>query len=197
VPPSAARLIAAAIANCKHAISPANLVPPSGTKRRAPASAFGPPRSRYRQLRARAAKSCARGPRPPRPFSARPLDRWRRGFEELVAKVVGFVEAPSLGLDLSLDARGTASNASGNVAGDSRGFHCELRGRREADRGAEVGSRGGKRLQRERHRGGNPLQRERHHGGNPLPPCRAKRRCALGLPLVARKRALLERETSR
>jgi AraC family transcriptional regulator of adaptative response/methylated-DNA-[protein]-cysteine methyltransferase len=30
------------------------------------------------------------------------------GFEELIAKVVGFVEAPSLGLDLPLDVRGTA-----------------------------------------------------------------------------------------
>jgi AraC family transcriptional regulator of adaptative response/methylated-DNA-[protein]-cysteine methyltransferase len=30
------------------------------------------------------------------------------GFEELVAKVVGFVEAPGLGLDLPLDVRGTA-----------------------------------------------------------------------------------------
>ena len=30
------------------------------------------------------------------------------GFEALVAKVVGFVEAPSLGLDLPLDVRGTA-----------------------------------------------------------------------------------------
>ena len=30
------------------------------------------------------------------------------GFEELVAKVVGFVEAPALGLDLPLDVRGTA-----------------------------------------------------------------------------------------
>lgn len=30
------------------------------------------------------------------------------GFEELVAKAVGFVEAPSLGLGLPLDARGTA-----------------------------------------------------------------------------------------
>jgi AraC family transcriptional regulator of adaptative response/methylated-DNA-[protein]-cysteine methyltransferase len=29
-------------------------------------------------------------------------------FEELVAKVVGFVEAPGLGLDLPLDVRGTA-----------------------------------------------------------------------------------------
>jgi AraC family transcriptional regulator of adaptative response/methylated-DNA-[protein]-cysteine methyltransferase len=29
-------------------------------------------------------------------------------FEELVAKVVGFVEAPALGLDLPLDVRGTA-----------------------------------------------------------------------------------------
>jgi AraC family transcriptional regulator, regulatory protein of adaptative response / methylated-DNA-[protein]-cysteine methyltransferase len=31
-----------------------------------------------------------------------------KGFEKLVAKVVGFVEAPSLGLDLPLDVRGTA-----------------------------------------------------------------------------------------
>ncbi len=31
-----------------------------------------------------------------------------KGFEKLVAKVVGFVEAPSLGLDLPLDIRGTA-----------------------------------------------------------------------------------------
>jgi len=30
------------------------------------------------------------------------------GFETLVAKVVGFVEAPSVGLDLPLDVRGTA-----------------------------------------------------------------------------------------
>lgn len=30
------------------------------------------------------------------------------GFEQLVAKVVGFVEAPALGLDLPLDVRGTA-----------------------------------------------------------------------------------------
>jgi AraC family transcriptional regulator of adaptative response/methylated-DNA-[protein]-cysteine methyltransferase len=30
------------------------------------------------------------------------------GFERLVAKVVGFVEAPALGLDLPLDVRGTA-----------------------------------------------------------------------------------------
>jgi AraC family transcriptional regulator of adaptative response/methylated-DNA-[protein]-cysteine methyltransferase len=31
-----------------------------------------------------------------------------QGFEELVAKVVGFVEAPAQGLDLPLDIRGTA-----------------------------------------------------------------------------------------
>jgi AraC family transcriptional regulator of adaptative response/methylated-DNA-[protein]-cysteine methyltransferase len=31
-----------------------------------------------------------------------------RGFEDLVAKVVGFIEAPALGLDLPLDVRGTA-----------------------------------------------------------------------------------------
>ena len=31
-----------------------------------------------------------------------------KGFESLVARVVGFVEAPALGLDLPLDVRGTA-----------------------------------------------------------------------------------------
>ena len=31
-----------------------------------------------------------------------------RGFEQLVARVVGFIEAPALGLDLPLDVRGTA-----------------------------------------------------------------------------------------
>jgi AraC family transcriptional regulator of adaptative response/methylated-DNA-[protein]-cysteine methyltransferase len=31
-----------------------------------------------------------------------------KGFEQLVAKVIGFVEAPALGLDLPLDVRGTA-----------------------------------------------------------------------------------------
>jgi AraC family transcriptional regulator of adaptative response/methylated-DNA-[protein]-cysteine methyltransferase len=31
-----------------------------------------------------------------------------KGFEQLVAKVVGFIEAPALGLDLPLDIRGTA-----------------------------------------------------------------------------------------
>src|SRR2546425_13185710 len=31
-----------------------------------------------------------------------------RGFEQTVARVVGFVEAPALGLDLPLDVRGTA-----------------------------------------------------------------------------------------
>lgn len=31
-----------------------------------------------------------------------------KGFEQLVAKVVGFIEAPALGLDLPLDVRGTA-----------------------------------------------------------------------------------------
>ncbi|MOA10495.1 Bifunctional transcriptional activator/DNA repair enzyme Ada [compost metagenome] len=30
------------------------------------------------------------------------------GFEQLVAKVIGFIEAPNLGLDLPLDVRGTA-----------------------------------------------------------------------------------------
>jgi AraC family transcriptional regulator of adaptative response/methylated-DNA-[protein]-cysteine methyltransferase len=30
------------------------------------------------------------------------------GYEQMVAKVVGFVEAPNLGLDLPLDVRGTA-----------------------------------------------------------------------------------------
>jgi AraC family transcriptional regulator, regulatory protein of adaptative response / methylated-DNA-[protein]-cysteine methyltransferase len=46
--------------------------------------------------------------RPPGQLSPRAPDRRRRPFESLVAKVVGFVEAPALGLDLPLDVRGTA-----------------------------------------------------------------------------------------
>ena len=41
-------------------------------------------------------------------FSRADLIGGDAGFEEMVAKVVGFVEAPALGLDLPLDVRGTA-----------------------------------------------------------------------------------------
>jgi AraC family transcriptional regulator, regulatory protein of adaptative response / methylated-DNA-[protein]-cysteine methyltransferase len=41
------------------------------------------------------------------------------GFEALIAKVVGFVEAPALGLDLPLDLRGTAFQQRGKRCGRS------------------------------------------------------------------------------
>jgi AraC family transcriptional regulator, regulatory protein of adaptative response / methylated-DNA-[protein]-cysteine methyltransferase len=52
------------------------------------------------------------------------------GFEALVAKVVGFVEAPALGLDLPLDLRGTAfqQRVWQALREISRGFDGELRG---------------------------------------------------------------------
>src|SRR6202043_1631434 len=43
-----------------------------------------------------------------------------RNYEALVARVVGFIEAPQLGLDLPLDVRGTAFQRRGGE-GDPRG----------------------------------------------------------------------------
>ncbi len=56
------------------------------------------------------------------------------GFEELVAKVVGFVEAPGLGLDLPLDVRGTAFqrrvwNALREIPAGSTASYTEVAGR--------------------------------------------------------------------
>jgi AraC family transcriptional regulator of adaptative response/methylated-DNA-[protein]-cysteine methyltransferase len=51
-----------------------------------------------------------------------------RDFEELVAKVVGFVEAPAQGLELPLDVRGTAFQQRGmaSPARDTGGLYGEL-----------------------------------------------------------------------
>ncbi|MDS9469099.1 bifunctional DNA-binding transcriptional regulator/O6-methylguanine-DNA methyltransferase Ada [Paracoccus sp. MBLB3053] len=56
------------------------------------------------------------------------------GFEDLVAKVVGFIEAPQIGLDLPLDIRGTAFqqrvwNALRNIAPGKTVSYAELAGR--------------------------------------------------------------------
>src|SRR5580700_2110850 len=55
--------------------------------------------------RGRPGLACARSAGP---VSESQSHRRRPTFERLVAKVVGFVEVPALGLDLPLDVRGTA-----------------------------------------------------------------------------------------
>ena len=73
-------------------------------------------------------------------------------FEQLVANVVGFVEAPAHGLDLPLDIRGTAFQqrvwqALRDIPG---GLDRELRRDRPAHRRAEGGARGGAGLRLQR-----------------------------------------------
>ena len=72
-------------------------------------------------------------------------------FEQLVAKVVGFVEAPQLGLDLPLDVRGTAfqQRVWQALREIPAGYDRELRRDRRADRRAEGGARGGASLRRQ------------------------------------------------
>jgi len=41
-------------------------------------------------------------------FSRAHPDRWQEGFDELVVKVIGFIEQPGIGPNLPLDIRGTA-----------------------------------------------------------------------------------------
>ena len=78
------------------------------------------------------------GARPAGPLPARPADRRRRGLRKLVATVVGFVEAPALGLDLPLDLRGTAfqQRVWQALRGDSGRRDHQLRRDRPADRRA-------------------------------------------------------------
>ncbi len=69
-------------------------------------------------------------------------------FEALVARVVGFVDAPQLGLDLPLDIRGTAfqQRVWQALRENSRGRNGNLRPDRAAHRRADRGAGGGKRL---------------------------------------------------
>ena len=104
------------------------------------------------------------------------------GFDELVAKVVGFVEAPKLGLDLPLDVRGTAfqQRVWQALRGNPRRLDRQLRGDRQAHRLAQGGPRRGQCLRRQRHR--------RRHT---LPPGGQERRRAVRLPLGRRAQACL------
>src|SRR5262249_33135529 len=90
-------------------------------------------------------------------------------FEQLVAKVVGFVEAPERGLDLPLDIRGTAFQqrvwtAIRDIPAGSTASDRKLPGDRQADRGAEGGACGGAGLRLERHRGRHSLPPGGPHG---------------------------------
>ena len=101
-------------------------------------------------------------------------------FEALVARVVGFVEAPALGLDLPLDVQGTAfqQRVWQALREIPAGIDDELRRDRRAHRVAEIGE-GGSRCLR------GKLTRR----GNPVSPRGADRWRTVGLPLGSRAEA--------
>ena len=101
-------------------------------------------------------------------------------FEKLVARVVGFVEAPALGLDLPLDVQGTAFQqrvwqALREIPAGSTMSYAEIAG---ADRLAEIGEGGG-----------GCLRGQSTRRGDPVSPRGAHRRRAVGLPLGSRAEA--------
>ena len=109
-------------------------------------------------------------------------------FEDVVAKVIGFVEAPALGLDLPLDVRGTAFQQRvwqalrAIPAGSTASY---------ADIAQHIGA------PQSRARRGPGVCRQYHRGRHPLPSRRAPRRALSGYRWgVERKRALLDREVS-
>lgn len=86
-------------------------------------------------------------------------------FEQLIAEVVGFIEAPSIGLRLPLDVQGTAfQERVWRAARDPTGHDRELRRDRNSHRCPQGGSRRGPGLR------DKPYCR-----GYSLPPCRAAR----------------------
>ena len=101
-------------------------------------------------------------------------------FERQVAAVVGFVEAPQLGLALPLDVRGTAfqQRVWQALQAIPRGSDRELRRDRRASRCAERIARGGA-----------GLRRKPAGGRDPVPSRRSQRRRAVGLPLGRRAQA--------
>jgi O6-methylguanine-DNA--protein-cysteine methyltransferase len=102
------------------------------------------------------------------------------GFEDLVAKVVGLVETPSVGLDLPLDIRGTAFQqrvwqALREIPAGRTASYTDI-ARRIGEPKACA-------------RGGSGLRRQQDRGGHSLPPRPEKRRRALRLPLGRRTQA--------
>ena len=89
-----------------------------------------------------------------------------------MAQVVGFVEAPGLGLDLPLDVQGTAFQrrvwqALQEIPAGSTVSYAEIAGRiAQGGQGSGPGVRG-----------------QRTGGGNSLPPCGSQRRWVVGLSL--------------
>jgi hypothetical protein len=106
------------------------------------------------------------------------------GFEELVAKVVGFVEAPSLGLDLLLDVRGTAFRqrvwqALREVPAGSTASYADIAKRIGAPKSVRAVARAC---------AANAIA-----VANSLPLCRAEQWCALRLPLGRRAQVRVAR----
>ena len=108
-------------------------------------------------------------------------------FEQWVARVVGFVEAPGLGLDLPLDVRGTAFQqrvwqALRTIPAGKTATYSDIAQRIGAP---NVDARRGPGLRRQ-------CACCRH----PLPPRGAQRRCALGLPMGCGAQARAARKRS-
>jgi AraC-like DNA-binding protein len=106
-----------------------------------------------------------------------------RDYEALVAQVVGFVEAPRIGLNLPLDVRGTAfqERVEGAPGNSGRG-HRVLCRNRPAHRFPEVCPCRGRRVCRKQSRRRNPM---RSRG--------SQRRCAFRLRLGRRAQAHADR----
>jgi len=95
-------------------------------------------------------------------------------FEQLIAHVVGFIEAPAIGLDLPLDVRGTAFQervwqALREIPVGSTASYADIAQRIGSPKAVRAVGPG--------------LRRQQPRGGDPLPPRGAQRRQSLGLPL--------------
>jgi AraC family transcriptional regulator, regulatory protein of adaptative response / methylated-DNA-[protein]-cysteine methyltransferase len=101
-------------------------------------------------------------------------------FEQLAAKVIGFVEAPRSGLDLPLDVQGTAFQLPrvGRTAPHSRGLHGKLCRDRGSSGSTEI-----------RSRCGTGLRCKPSRSRDSLPPRGPQRRRAFGLSLGCRAQA--------
>ena len=109
-------------------------------------------------------------------------------FEQLVSRVVGFIEAPGLGLDLPLDVRGTAFQQRVWQALQEIpvGINGQLHGDRRPDRRTQIGE------------SGCPGMRSQSPGGSdPVSSGGAQRWRTLGVPLGNREEAGLAGARSR